>query len=144
MSTTIRFRFIVMVITIVLIGVIGGLVWLTQQVEVAYTYQENLKPFTFIHSSEQLERVTVPRIRDFTAITDVTTIVGMYVGPKPVAADSLVHPADLVTAPPSGQRQFSEGLLPPNTVAYPIDLPNEVQGVYQISDYIDILSLIHI
>ncbi len=138
MSTAIRFRFIIMVVTIVLIGVIGGLVWLTQQVEAAYVYKEDLKPFTFITTSEQLERVTVPRYRDFTAITDPSAIVGLYVGPKPVAAGSLVHPADLVITPPLGQRQFSEGFLPPNTVAYPIDLPSEVQGVYQISDAIDI------
>ena len=141
MSTAVRFRFVVMVIMIVLLGVIGGLVWLTQQIETAYVYKEEMKPYTFIGSSEQLERVTVPRYRDFEAVTDVRLIVGMYVGGKPVVGGVLVHPADLVVAPPSGQRRFAEGLLPPNTVAYPVEIPEGAAGVYEVSDLIDIFAV---
>ena len=136
-------RALVAVLGVIFLGVFAWMYIQANQTEVAYVFIRDLGPYEFISSAEEfIKPVTIPANRDFDAITDPRQIVGKYIGPQRVAADTLVQAGYLVAELPSGQRDFPLALLPVDTYGYPVDIPTNIQGVFRSEDFIDIIALL--
>lgn len=122
----------------------GFLYWQSTQTEKAYVFAADFKQFTFIQNSTEdfLLMVDVPKNRDFTAITDPNQIVGMYTA-REMVSNTLVQEGLLIHELPTGQRQFERGLLPVNSRAYPIDIPSNIAGTFQLDDLLDVYMIIN-
>jgi hypothetical protein len=134
------------VLFLVFIAVMAYFYWLNGQTEYAYVYKTDIPAFTFISSeTEQLERITVPKNRDFEVVSDPRTIVGMYVGEHPVFAGHFVRAEHLIPELPTGQRRFDQGLLPVGTTAYQIILDEDLgrlREVYKTSDWVNLMAIV--
>lgn len=125
---------------------IGAGGWITYRAtlsDVAYVFNQDIPQYTFIDNSDTyLTRVSVPRDRDFMVIDDPTQIVGKYTS-QAVYATQLVQEPHLLEALPDGRRPFAYGLLPENTRAYPLEIPDPTlaQLVQAESDWVDIYIL---
>lgn len=136
-------RSLIAILGLIFLGVFGWMYYQANQTEVAYVFAKDIPPYTFIdNASDFLAPVTIPENRDFTAVTDVREIVGKYTGPQPVYANTLIQVEYLVDELPSGQRDFPHGLLPVGTIAYPVEIPENIQGVFRPNDLIDVIALV--
>lgn len=136
-------RALVAVLGVIFLGVFAWMYIQANQTEVAYVFERDMGPYEFISSAEGFIRpITIPANRDFAAITDPREIVGKYIGPQRTAADTLIQPSQLIDELPSGQRDFPLALLPIDTYGYPVDIPNNIGGVFRPDDYIDVIALI--
>lgn len=137
-------RSLVAILGVIFLAVFGWMYLQANQTERAYVFERDIPAYEFIGQAEgNLRPVTVPANRDFTVITDPREIVGKYVGPVGVSANSLVQPNQLVENLPSGQRSFPEALLPIGKRAYVIELPTDLTGIFTASDYIDLLAIVN-
>ncbi len=136
-------RALVAILGVIFLAVFAWMYIQANQTEVAYTYAQNMAPYTFIdNAQEDLIAITIPKNRDFEAVTNVQNIVGKYVGAQEVYAGTLVQAPNLIAELPSGQRIFPRDLLPIDTYAYPINIPTNISGVFQDDDLIDLLAFI--
>ncbi len=136
-------RALVAVLGVIFLGVFAWMYIQANQTEVAFVFTRDIGPYEFISSAEGfIKPVTIPKNRDFAAVTDPRQIVGKYVGPQPVLNETLVQPGALIDELPSGQRDFPLALLPIDTYGYPVDIPENITGVFRPEDYIDVLALL--
>lgn len=137
-------RSLVAILGVIFLAVFGWMYLQANQTEVAYVFARDIPAFEFIGSAEEyLAPVTVPANRDFEVITDPREIVGKYIGPIGVRADSLVQANQLVAELPSGQRRFPEALLPVGKRAYVVEIPKSLAGIFNESDYIDLMAVVN-
>jgi len=135
-------RSLIAILGIVFLAIFGWMFVQANQTETAYVFVRDIPPYEFISSGQVLREVTVPTNRDFTVITDAREIVGKYVGPVGVSADALVQANQLVAELPSGQRSFPEALLPIGKRGYVVDIPSNLSGIFNKTDYIDLIAII--
>lgn len=136
-------RSLVAVLGIIFLAVFGWMYVQANQTEVAYVYDRDIGSFEFVGSAEGFIRaVTIPTNRDFEAVTDPTLIVGKYIGQNAVQSGSLVQANHLVDDLPQGRRAFPKGLLPVGTTAYVLDIPVNIQGIYEEADFIDVIAIV--
>ncbi|MEM9775467.1 MAG: SAF domain-containing protein [Chloroflexota bacterium] len=137
-------RSLVAILGVIFLAVFGWMYLQANQTERAYVFARDIPAYEFIGQAEgNLRAVTVPANREFAVITDPREIVGKYVGPVSVSADSLVQPNQLIENLPSGQRSFPEALLPIGKRAYVIELPSDLGGIFISSDYIDLMAIVN-
>ncbi|MFK7800750.1 MAG: hypothetical protein AB8G95_03875 [Anaerolineae bacterium] len=137
-------RSLVAILGVIFLAVFGWMYLQANQTEVAYVFARDIPPYEFIGSAENnLRAVTVPANRDFSVITDAREIVGKYVGPVGVSADSLIQANQLVTELPSGQRSFPEALLPIGKRGYVVEIPSSLAGIFNSTDYIDLIAIVN-
>ena len=137
-------RSLVAILGVIFLAVFGWMYLQANQTEIAYVFARDIPAFEFIGSAEgNLRAVTVPANREFEVITDPREIVGQYIGPVGVTADGLVQPNQLVSELPSGQRSFPEALLPIGKRAYVVEIPEALTGVFETSDYIDLVAIVN-
>lgn len=137
-------RSLVAILGVIFLAVFGWMYLQANQTEVAYVFERDIPAFEFIGSAEgNLRAVIVPAKREFDVITDPREIVGKYVGPISVKANTLVQPNQLISELPSGQRRFPEALLPIGKRAYVVEIPKSLSGIFQTSDYIDLIAIVN-
>lgn len=137
-------RSLVAILGVIFLAVFGWMYLQANQTEVAYVFARDIPAYEFIGSAEgNLRAVTVPANRDFAVITDAREIVGKYIGPVGVSADSLIQSSQLVAELPSGQRSFPEALRPIGKRAYVVDIPANLAGIFNSSDYIDLIAIVN-
>jgi hypothetical protein len=131
------------VVVLLAAGAASYLFYLSMQTETAYVFAKDLERYTFIENNgeDYLHRVSIPQYRDFQAITDPAQIVGMYVN-QPVYGGQIVQGAMLISQLPDGRRLFPRGLLPENTEAFPIAVPNNVLPIFHEEDLVNIYAII--
>lgn len=136
-------RAIFFLIILAAAGAAGWLFYLSTQTQTAWVFAEDMDQYTFIASNDEqfLRRISIPQQRDFTAVTNPADIVGMYTN-QPVHAGQLVQGTMLMPELPDGRRRFARGLLPENTEAFPIAIPENVLPIFETEDVVNIYAII--
>lgn len=138
-----RIKLVVLIVVILASAMAGLMYYSANQLEVAYVWTKNMGEWTYVQNNteEFLVPVEVPKNRDFEVVTDPAAIVGMYTS-QSVVKGQLVQASMLAPSLPDGQRRFEQGILPVGTRAYPIDIPPQIAGTFNINDLIDIYVLL--
>jgi len=135
-----KIRQLALLLALLCLAAAGGLYYQTQRFETGYIFASDLAQYVPV-SEADLQPITVPLSRDYPILTDKGSIVGQYTR-QAVYAGQPAQTALLSASLPSGQRSFPAGLLPVDTRAYPVEIPANIAGTFQIEDQLDLFLLL--